>query len=715
MTDARPPEDVAPEQQDEQPNTRINPVVFFGSSACVIALALWAIISPQGASDTIGVVVVWISNWFGWFYILIATVFLAFVVFLALSRYGNIKLGPAHSKPDFSTFSWASMLFAAGIGTDVMFFSVAEPVTQYLSPPTGKGQTLEAAREGTVWTLFHYGITGWSMYALMGISLAYFAYRMNLPLSIRSALYPIFGKRIFGPLGHGVDLAAVLGTIFGIATSLGIGVVFLNYGLKILFGIPEGLPAQIGLVLLAIVVATISAVSGVDRGIRRLSELNVWLTLGLAAFVLVTGSTVFLLNALVLNVGDYVSNFASLTMQTFAFDRPTSWLNSWTLFFWAWWIAWASFVGLFLARISRGRTIRQFVAGTLIIPFLYILMWVSIFGNSAIELVRNGNAQFGQTAMNQPEQGFYILLQQYPAFPVIASIAIFAGLLFYVTSADSGALVMANLTSYRKTPRDDAANWVRIFWAAATGLLTLAMLVVGGITTMQSATIIMGLPFGFVMVLLMFGLYKALRVEGFREDSIRHSLPARLSGRSTNPDGDRGVARTWQQRLRRSMSFPDYKKASQFLSEVALPALKEVAEELREHGIEAEVHDGTGGANSTNGSSSTNGSNGANGASSTNGADNPDGLGQSYVELVAELGEGEPFQYRLAPQEAWMPVYGDQSLREGDVYYRLDVHLREGGQGYDVMGYTHSQLIDDILDQYEQHVEFMRLNAEALR
>ncbi len=703
MSETRAPGERPPEEQSTEPRTRINPVVFYGSSVCIIAIALWAIISPEGANGAIGVLVGWISNWFGWFYILIATVFLAFVIFLALSRYGKIKLGPEHSKPDFSTFSWAAMLFAAGIGTDVMFFAVAEPVTQYLAPPTGQGETLTAARDATVWTLFHYGVTGWAMYALMGISLAYFAYRMNLPLSIRSALYPIFGNRIYGPLGHGVDLAAVLGTIFGIATSLGIGVVFLNFGLKLLFNIPEGLAAQLGLVALAVLIATISAVSGVDRGIRRLSELNVWLTLGLSGFILVTGQTIFLLNAFVLNIGDYVSNFAGLTMQTFAFDRPTDWLNGWTLFFWAWWIAWASFVGLFLARISRGRTIRQFVAGTLIIPFLYILMWVSIFGNSAIALVRSGAAQFGQAAMNQPEQGFYTLLEQYPLFPVIASIATFAGLLFYITSADSGALVMANLTSYRKTPRDDASNQVRIFWAVATGLLTLAMLIVGGITALQNATIIMGLPFGFVMVLLMFGLYRALRVEGHREDSIRHSLPARLSGRNTAPDGDRGVAQSWQQRLRRSMSFPDHEKASQFLSEVALPALTEVSEELRAHGIETEVRDGTDVSNS------------ANKANGTNGADNPDDLGGSYVELVANLGEKEPFQYRLALQEAWIPVYGDRSLREGDVYYRIDVHLREGGQGYDVMGYTHSQIIDDVLDQYEQHVEFMRLNAEALR
>ena len=671
-----------PEAESTQPSTRINPVVFYGSSACILAIALWAIISPDGASGVLGVAVGWISEWFGWFYILIATVFLAFVIFLALSPYGKIKLGPAHSKPDFSTFSWAAMLFAAGIGTDVMFFAVAEPVTQYLAPPVGQGETLQAARDATVWTLFHYGITGWSMYALMGIALAYFAYRMNLPLSIRSALYPIFGNRIHGPLGHGVDLAAVLGTIFGIATSLGIGVVFLNFGLNALFGIPEGLPAQIGLVVLAVAVATISAVTGVERGIRRLSELNVWLTLGLAAFVLITGQTVFLLNALVLNVGDYVSNFAGLTMQTFAFDRPTDWLAGWTLFFWAWWIAWASFVGLFLARISRGRTIRQFVAGTLIIPFLYIVMWVSIFGNSAIALVRSGNEQFGQAAMNQPEQGFYTLLQQYPAFPIIASIATFAGLLFYITSADSGALVMGNLTSYRRTPRDDASNSVRIFWAVATGLLTLAMLIVGGITALQNATIVMGLPFGFVMVLLMFGLYKALRVEAIREESQRYTLPAQLSGRHPGPNGDRTAELSWRQRLKRSMSFPDREGALTFLSEVANPALTEVSEELRGHGIDAAVYDKS---------------------------DDPD---RPYVELAADLGEEQPFLYRVVPTEALFPVYGDVSLREGDRYYRLDVHLREGGQGYDVMGYTHSQLIDDVLDQYEQHVEFMRLNAE---
>jgi choline/glycine/proline betaine transport protein len=327
------------DEQSEPRQSRVNPVVFLGSSVCILVIAVWAIIAPDAAASTIGAVVSWISEGFGWYYFLAATLFLVFVVFIALSRYGRIKLGPRHSTPDFSLFAWGAMLFAAGIGIDLMFFSVAEPVTQYLAPPQGDGQTIAAARQALSWTLFHYGITGWAMYALMGMVLGYFAYRYNLPLSIRSALYPIFGKRIHGRIGHTVDIAAVLGTIFGIATSLGIGVVQLNYGLNFLFGIPEGTAAQIGLIALAVIMATVSAVAGVDKGIRRLSELNVILAICLMLFIVFSDDPVFLLNAIVMNIGDYVSGFADMTMNTFAFDRPTEWLNSWTLFFWAWWIA----------------------------------------------------------------------------------------------------------------------------------------------------------------------------------------------------------------------------------------------------------------------------------------------------------------------------------------------------------------------------------------
>ncbi|OZM78509.1 choline BCCT transporter BetT [Pseudonocardia sp. MH-G8] len=660
------------------PSTRIKPVVFYGSAAVTLVIALWAIIAPTAAADTIGAVVGWISEWFGWFYILLSTVILVFVIVVGASRLGRTRLGPEHSRPEFSTFAWASMLFAAGIGTDLMFFAVAEPVTQYLTPPRGEGATLAAAEDAVVWTLFHYGISGWGMYALMGMALAYFAYRRNLPLAIRSALYPVFGKRIHGGIGNAVDLAAVLGTIFGVAASLGIGVVLLNYGLFFLFGIPEGTAAQVGLVAVAVAIATVSAVSGVDRGIKLLSQLNVLLAIGLALYILVVGDTVFLLNGIVQNVGDFVSSFPGMTMQTFAYDRPVEWLNAWTLFFWAWWIAWASFVGLFLARISRGRTIREFVAGTLVIPFTYIVMWISIFGNSAIDTMRDGNTAFGENTVANNAQGFYELLAQYPGVTVIAAVATFVGLLFYVTSADSAALVMSNLTSHLETVRSDGAPWVRIFWAVATGLLTIGMLVVGGVPALQNATIIMGLPFAFVLVLVMYGLYKALRLEALHAESQQQSLRSSLSGRST-PDGHRHGDPGWRQRLDRAMSFPGTERAEEFLTEVALPAVEEVATHLQERGVQARAQQ-----------------------------DHAED-GTRFVELAADLGEENPFRYQVRPREAPVPVYGPAFPKGTDTYCRLEVHLREGGQGYDVMGYTYGQLIDDILDQYERHLEFVRV------
>ncbi|MDD9206317.1 choline BCCT transporter BetT [Georgenia sp. 10Sc9-8] len=655
----------------DPPAARLKAPVFFGSAIGVVVVAVWAIATPEAAAETIGALVGWTSEWFGWFYILFATVVLVFVLSLGFSRYGRTKLGPEHAPPQFSTFAWASMLFAAGIGTDLMFFAVAGPVTQYLAPPVGAGETVEAAREATVWTLFHYGISGWGMYALMGMALAYFSYRMNLPLAVRSALYPIFGKRVHGGLGHAVDLAAVLGTIFGVATSLGIGVVQLNFGLNVLFGIPEGRAAQIGLIALAVLTATVSAVSGIDRGIKRLSQLNVLLAIGLAGFVLVAGNTVLLLNGLVLNIGDYISSFPELTMQTFAFDRPVEWLNGWTLFFWAWWIAWASFVGLFLARISRGRTIRQFVAGTMLIPFSYILMWISIFGNSAIDVVRQGNEAFGELAMNTPERGFYTLLMEYPAFPLVAGVATFIGLLFYVTSADSGALVMANLSSELRTPQHDADKGVRIFWAAVTGVLTAAMLVVGGVPALQNATIIMGLPFAFVMILVMVGLLQALRTEarGGRGQAGRGH--ERLTGR---PRAGRHDGRRWRERLSYAISYPGRTRAQEYLDDVARPALEEAAAELRTHDVAARTHHAT-----------------------------EDGT--PFTELEADLPGAAPFRYRIQLQEVPMPVYPPSAPRGDDTYYQLRLRLPEDGGDHDIMSCTHAQVLDDALDLFEQHRE----------
>ncbi|NWA63431.1 choline transporter [Pantoea sp. B9002] len=656
---------------------RINPVVFYTSAGLILTFSLVTIFYSELAASWLLTAVNWVTSTFGWYYMLAATLYIVFVIYMACSRYGAIKLGPEQSKPEFSLLSWSAMLFAAGIGIDLMFFSVAEPVTQYMQPPEGAGQTMEAARQAMVWTLFHYGVTGWSMYALMGIALGYFSYRYNLPLTIRSALYPIFGKRINGPIGHTVDIAAVIGTIFGIATTLGIGVVQLNYGLNVLFDIPEGFTAQAALIVLSVIIATISVTSGVDKGIRILSELNVALALGLILFVLFMGKTDFLLNALVLNVGDYVNRFMGMTLNTFAFDQPREWMNSWTLFFWAWWVAWSPFVGLFLARISRGRTIREFVLGTLIIPFTFTLLWLSVFGNAALYEIIHGDAGFAQEVMAHAERGFYSLLAQYPAFKFSASVATITGMLFYVTSADSGSLVLGNFTSKLKDINSDAPNWLRIFWSIAIGVLTMGMLMTNGISALQNATVIMGLPFSFVIFFVMAGLYKSLKVEDHRRAS---------ASRDTAPYIPASNDRlSWKKRLSRLMNYPGTRYTQKMMEEVLFPAMQDVAKELELRG----------------------------GRISLERAEPEEGQPLGHLDLRVLLGEEQDFVYQIWPQQYSVPGFTYRARSGKSTYYRLETFLLEGSQGNDLMDYNKEQVIIDILDQYERHLNFIHLHREA--
>ncbi|MCZ4058487.1 choline transporter [Pantoea sp. LMR881] len=656
---------------------RLNPVVFYTSAGLILTFSLVMILYNDVAAGWILRAVNWVSATFGWYYMLAATLYIVFVLYMACSRFGAIKLGPEQSKPEFSLLSWSAMLFAAGIGIDLMFFSVAEPVTQYMQPPEGAGQTLEAARQAMVWTLFHYGLTGWSMYALMGIALGYFSYRYNLPLTIRSALYPIFGKRINGPIGHTVDIAAVVGTIFGIATTLGIGVVQLNYGLKVLFDVPEGLTAQTALIVLSVIIATISVTAGVDKGIRILSELNVVLALAMILFVLVMGNSGFLLNALVLNVGDYINRFMGMTLNTFAFDRPTEWMNNWTLFFWAWWVAWSPFVGLFLARISRGRTIREFVLGTLIIPFTFTLLWLSVFGNAALYEIIHGDAGFAQEVMTHAERGFYSLLAQYPAFKLSASVATITGLLFYVTSADSGALVLGNFTSKLKDINSDAPNWLRIFWSVAIGVLTLSMLMTNGITALQYTTVIMGLPFSFVIFFVMAGLYKSLKIEDYRRASATRETAPYLAAANDRL--------SWKKRLSRLMNYPGTRYTQQMMGSVIFPAMQDVAKELALRGGKVALEN----------------------------MPPEEGNAIGYLDLRVNLGEEQDFVYQVWPQQYSVPGFTYRARSGKSTYYRLETFLLEGSQGNDLMDYSKEQVIIDILDQYERHLNFIHLHREA--
>ncbi|WP_120995522.1 choline BCCT transporter BetT [Stutzerimonas urumqiensis] len=667
MNEAAPTSGDADTQRD-----RINPVVFYSSAIGIVAFALWTIFFTDRSLAMINAVLGWISNSFGWYYFLAVLSYLVFVVVIATTRYGKIRLGPDHSKPEFNVITWAAMLFSAGIGIDLLFFCIAEPVAQFLAPPVGEPGSVAAARHAMELTYLHWGLSGWGVYTLVGMSLAYFCFRQGLPLSIRSALYPLVGKRIHGPIGHTVDTAAVLGTVFGIATSLGIGIIQLNFGLNYIFGIAESTATQSIMVVMIVVFAAISAATGVEKGIRRLSEFNMLLAVLLMLFVLFVGNTTFLLNAFMTNVGDYLTNFVRLSLDTYAYRRPTDWLNAWTVFFWAWWIAWGPFVGLFLARISRGRTIREFVVGTLILPLAFMMAWMSIFGNSAIDMVMNGGAvEFGQQAMDNPGSALYLFLERLPWTTLTTVVATILGIVFFVTSGDSGSLVLSNFTSILRDPNSDAPVWMRVFWAAVIGVLTLALLIAGGLTTLQGTVVIMGLPFSFVLIFMMIGLFKALHLEGLMADSYQQSLSGQLSGRATMDT----APINWGQRLARAMSFPSRQQAMRYMREVCKPAMEEIQQALAQRGVPVVIDEGE--------------------------------AGHEHLSLTANLGEEQDFVYQVWPVRSAMPSFAIRSQRSDADYYRLEVYLRQGSLGYDLMGYTKRQLIEDILDHYEHHMQFL--------
>ena len=698
-----PPDPVAVDAPAPHP---INWGVFLSSAVIIAVVAAGAIISPATVQDAFDAAVAWAGKWFGSFYIFLITATIVFVVLLALSRYGQVRLGPDNSTPDFSTFSWAAMLFAAGIGTGIMFFSIAEPVAQYVHPPTGEGETIEAARHAVVLAIFHYGISGWGVYAIMGMAMAYFAYRRRDALAVRSTLRPLLGARVDGWIGDVVDTAALVGGVFGIAASLGVGVVQLNVALDILFGIPQGTGGQIGLIALSVVMATISATTGVDRGVRVLSNINVVLAIGLALWVLISGDTAFLMDALVGSVGDFMVQFPQLTLETYAYNRPEEWLNSWTLFFWAWWITWGAFVGMFLARVSRGRTLREFILGALILPFSYVVMWVAIFGNSALDLIRSGDTGFAETTISKPEQGLYLLLDAAGGKPIIA-IALFVGILFYVTSADSGALVMSSLSSRIKGEREDAAPWLRIFWATLTGILTVAMLVAGGVPILQQATLVMALPFSFILVVIMACLLRALHQEASLNQARSRAYRNRQVGFTGTAAGLRRIS--WRDRLSHTFAHVNSEQAQRALDERIVPALEAVAAELAKERLEAEVH--------------------VEGRE----ADDPDDE-RTYLGRVTLLvtdpnneardGEIEPevleraagrriFRYVVRMVEAPAPSYGGGMNEADDVTVRLEVRLRGGGVGYDIMDWSADQVSHDVLDHYERWLEYLGTSSTA--
>ncbi|MEX2584246.1 MAG: BCCT family transporter [Gemmatimonadota bacterium] len=498
---------------------KINPPVFFVSSVLIIAFVIFGALFTEVATGIFEALQQGIAAMAGWLYILAVAFFLAFVIGLFFSRYRNIRLGPDDSEPEFSYASWFAMLFSAGMGIGLLFFSVAEPVLHYSDPPGMQGGTEAAVQEAMEITFFHWGVHAWAIYIVVGLSLAYFSFRHDLPLTPRSALYPLLGDRIYGPIGNAVDIFAVLGTLFGVATSLGLGVMQVNAGLTYLFEIPESVWIQILLIAGITLLATISVAMGLERGIRRLSEFNIGLALILVLFVFAVGPTVYLLNSLAGNVGYYLDGLLENTFRTAA-QTDADWLGSWTIFYWGWWIAWSPFVGMFIARISRGRTIREFIGGVLLVPVALTFVWLTVFGNTALYLER---LELGTDIVGAVEESIptslFVLLEQFPLSAASSLAATVVVITFFVTSSDSGSLVIDIITA-RGDPEPPVPQ--RVFWAVIEGVVAAILLVTGGLTALQAAAMATALPFTIVMLFICWGLLKGLRAE--RTELLEGSL-----------------------------------------------------------------------------------------------------------------------------------------------------------------------------------------------
>jgi len=486
-----------------------HPVVF---SVSALLILIFIVITLAYHDQMLGVftkIQESISDGAGWFFVLCVNLFLVFSIYLAFGPFAKLKLGGKDDKPEFSTLGWFSMLFSAGMGIGLLFWSVAEPIYHFSNQPIVQDTDARAANEAMGFTFLHWGLHAWGIYAMVGLALGYFAFNMKLPLSIRSVFYPMLGEKIHGPIGNFIDILAVLATLFGLATSLGFGAQQINAGLHYLFGVEISVTIQILLISAITGMATTSVVLGLDGGVRRLSELNVRLAGLMLLAVLILGPTLFILDSFVQNIGYYVQHLPELSYWTEAYQQ-TTWQNDWTIFYWAWWIAWSPFVGMFIARISKGRTVREFVLGVLLVPSLITFFWISVFGGSAIFLELAGDAKIAALVNEDVATSLFVLLEHFPFSFISSLLGVLLIISFFVTSSDSGSLVIDSITAGGKL---DAPVGQRIFWAVTEGAVAAILLLGGGLQALQTVTITTGLPFAVVLLLMCFNLFKAMRKE----------------------------------------------------------------------------------------------------------------------------------------------------------------------------------------------------------
>ena len=498
----------------------MSPPVFLGSAGLIVVFVAYGAGFSDRAEAQFSRAQGWLIDSLGWFYVLSASFLLGFVIWLGLSRFGTIRLGGDAARPEFGRLTWFTMLMAAGMGIGLVFFGVTEPIQHYTAPLDAAPRSPQAAREAMFHSFFHWGLHPWAIYICMALPLAYFHFRHGLPMAPRSLLYPLIGRRIHGWTGHVVDIIATVGTLFGVGTSLGLGAMQINAGLDTLTGIGMALPIQLVIIALITGIATISVVSGLHIGIRRLSEFNLAVAGLLLVFVLVAGPTITILETFTAGIGTYLQELIGASFRVGAATDP-DWQADWTLFYWVWWISWSPFVGIFAARISRGRTIREMIAGMLLAPTLLGFLWFATFGGTALSLESAGIGRIAAMAAEDEALSLYAMLAQMPAPMITSALATLAIVVFFITSSDSGSLVDVMVTS---GGHPDPPAPYRVFWCVTEGVVAISLLTAGGLIAMRTASLTSALPLTVLLLVACVGLVRALRVD------------ARIQGRPARTD-----------------------------------------------------------------------------------------------------------------------------------------------------------------------------------
>ncbi|OOB90915.1 BCCT family transporter [Rathayibacter sp. VKM Ac-2630] len=498
--------------------------VFWPAAALILAIVAFALLAPGTATAVFSSLQTTVVDTFSWYYVLIAAGFVAFAIWMGVSRFGDIKLGKDDDEPEFSMLAWISLLFAAGMGIGLVFYGVAEPLNHFSNPRPGvTGTEQQLAQSALSQTYLHWGVHAWSIYVVVGLALAYAIHRRGRPVSIRWALEPLLGRRVRGGWGNAIDVVALIGTVFGVATSLGLGVTQISAGLEAVGIVESSLAVQLVVIAVVIGLTIFSLVSGVGRGMKWLSTGNLILAGALLLFVLFAGPTQFLLREFVQSIGNYLQNFLGLsfTVSAFAGADGEAWQGSWTTFYWGWWMSWAPFVGIFIARVSKGRTVREFVAGVLLVPTIMTFLWFSVLGGTALyrELYGSGGL-VGADGSVDSNLALFQMLADLPGGVVVTFGAILLIGVFFVTSADSGALVMAMIATGGSV---EPKNPIRVFFALATALLAIALLIAGGLDALQTAAILSALPFSVVMILMCVATVIAFRRELRAYDKARRA------------------------------------------------------------------------------------------------------------------------------------------------------------------------------------------------